>query len=186
MRIVDLHPDDTRAVSEVAALLIQAFPEAWPDIDAATREVESSFEKDRLSRVALDEGGSVKGWIGGIRQYSGQVWELHPLVVKEMDRGCGIGRALVTDLEACVRERGGITLWLGTDDDRDQTTLSGVDVYPNVFEHIAAIRNLRGHPYQFYQKLGYVIIGLMPDANGYGRPDIFMAKRVGGRFKADQ
>src|SRR3712207_8740892 len=63
----------------------------------------------------------------GIRQYSGHVWELHPLVVSPAHRRPGIGRALVTDLEARVSERGGLTLWLGTDDEHDQTTLSGVD-----------------------------------------------------------
>lgn len=34
-------------------------------------------------------------------------------------------------------------------------------------------------PYEFYQKLGYAIIGVVPDANGLGKPDILMAKRVG-------
>ena len=59
------------------------------------------------------------------------------------------------------------------------TTLAGVDLYRNVFEHITNIKNLRGHPYEFYQKLGFVIVGVMPDANGLGKPDIYMAKRVG-------
>jgi aminoglycoside 6'-N-acetyltransferase I len=38
--------------------------------------------------------------------------------------------------------------------------------------------NLRGHPYAFYQKIGFVIVGVMPDANGLGKPDIYMAKRI--------
>lgn len=57
------------------------------------------------------------------------------------------------------------------------TTLSGVDLLSNVLEHLANIENLRGHPYAFYQRLGFSIIGAMPDANGQGKPDIFMAKR---------
>jgi aminoglycoside 6'-N-acetyltransferase I len=89
----------------------------------------------------------------------------------------GIGSALVADLEERVRERGALTLWLGSDDDTGMTTLSGVDLYPNVLEHLANIENLRGHPYEFYQKLGFSIIGAMPDANGPGKPDIYMAKR---------
>ncbi len=77
-----------------------------------------------------------------------------------------------------MRERGALTLWLGTDDEDDQTTLSGVDLYPDIGAHIAAIKNLKRHPYEFYQKLGFVIVGVMPDANGPGKPDIYMAKRV--------
>jgi len=108
----------------------------------------------------------------------GNVWELHPLVVRTEFRGQGIGRALVADLAAEAKNRGGIVLWVGTDDEDNQTTLSGINLYPNVWEHIAKIRNLRGHPYEFYQKMGFAIVGVMPDANGIGKPDIFMAKRL--------
>lgn len=183
MRIIDLNHNDEKVIQQVAALLVESFkshwPNAWPDINAALQEVQASFGADRISRVAVDETGAVLGWIGGIRQYNGNVWELHPLVVRPDAQGKGVGRALVEDLEERVREHGGLTIWLGTDDEDNQTTLSGVNLYPNVFQHIAKIRNLRGHPYEFYQKLGFVIVGVMPDANGPGKPDIYMAKRVG-------
>ena len=110
--------------------------------------------------------------------YDGHVWELHPLAVTAAMRGQGVGRALVNDLEAIAKARGGLTLWLGTDDEDHQTSLAGVDLYPNVLEHVTAIKNLRRHPFEFYQKLGFVIVGVMPDANGLGKPDIFMAKRI--------
>jgi len=182
MRIVDLSPDDLEAIRQVAALLVEGFkehwPNAWPNMDAALEEVQESFGVGRISRAAVDYSGGVLGWIGGISQYNGNVWELHPLVVHPDHRGKGIGRALVTDLEDEVRERGGLTLWVGTDDEDNMTTLSGVDLYPSVLDHLAKIRNLRGHPFEFYQKLGFVIVGVMPDANGLGKPDIYMAKRV--------
>jgi aminoglycoside 6'-N-acetyltransferase I len=185
MRIIDLPPDDEKTIQQVATLLVDSFkehwPQAWPDLDAALREVRESFGAGRLSRVALKETGKVLGWIGGISQYGGNVWELHPLVVHPEHRGTGIGRALVADLEQCVSKRGGLTLWVGTDDEDQMTTLAGVELYPNVVEHLAHVRNLREHPYEFYQKLGFVIVGVMPDANGRGKPDIYMARRVGGR-----
>jgi aminoglycoside 6'-N-acetyltransferase I len=54
-----------------------------------------------------------------------------------------------------------------------------VDLYEDTWEKIRNIQNLKNHPFTFYQKLDYVIIGVMPDANGRGKPDIYMGKRVG-------
>jgi aminoglycoside 6'-N-acetyltransferase I len=183
MTIIDLRPDDEQAIQQAAALLVEGFrqhwPDAWPDMDSALKEVREMLAADRLCRAAIDQDGTLLGWIGGIPQYDGNVWELHPLVVKPDRQGQGIGRALVADLEDRVHERGGLTITLGTDDEDGMTTLAGIDLYPNVWEHIARIKNLRGHPYEFYQKLGYVITGVMPDANGPGKPDILMSKRVG-------
>lgn len=178
MRIIDLQPNDEQSIGQVAEILTEALPTGWPDLESALEEVRESFGEDRISRVAVDEDGAVLGWIGGIEQYDGHVWELHPLAVRSDKRGQGIGAALVRDLEALVRERGASTLWLGSDDETDQTTLSGINLYPNVWEHIARIRNLRGHPYEFYQKQGFVIVGVLPDANGPGKPDIYLAKSL--------
>jgi aminoglycoside 6'-N-acetyltransferase I len=182
MRIEDLHPDDETTLRQVAALLVSGFaehaPHAWPDEEAALTEVRASFGADRICRVALDERGAAVGWIGGIATYDGRVWELHPLVVRPDWQGQGIGRALVADFEAQVRGRGGLTIWLGTDDEDGQTTLSGENLFPNVLDHLAHLQNRRHHPYEFYQKLGYVLVGALPDANGLGKPDIFMAKSV--------
>lgn len=182
MQIIDLTPADADALHQTAELLVQGFaqqaPDAWPDLASALEEVHESFAPDRISLVAVDEAGDVLGWIGGIEQYDGHVWELHPLVVHPMHRRQGIGRALVAALEVRVRERGALTLWLGSDDEIGQTSLSGVNLYPDLWTQIAAIQNRRGHPYEFYQRLGFVITGVMPDANGVGKPDIFMAKSL--------
>ena len=182
MQIIDLKPDDERFIQQVAAILVEGFrenwPDAWPDRASALEEVRESFQPERISRVALDDDETVLGWIGGISEYDGNVWELHPLVVSPQHQGRGIGSALVADLEEQVRQRGGLTVRLGSDDESNQTTLSGVDIYSNLWERIANIRNLRRHPYEFYQTQGYAIVGVVPDANGYGKPDILMAKRV--------
>lgn len=183
MRIVDLQPDDQNAVHQAAHLLVEGFrelaPLAWPDLDAALEEVEDSCKPDHICRMAVDDDGGVLGWIGGQPHYEGHVWELHPLVVDPKHQRRGIGRALVADLEEQVRRSGGLTVWLGTDDETDRTSLGGVDLYPDVLGHLARIRNLRDHPFEFYRKQGYTVAGVVPDANGFGKPDIFMAKRVG-------
>jgi aminoglycoside 6'-N-acetyltransferase I len=182
MQIINLSPHDHELIRQSAELLFETFkedwPDAWPTIDAAIEEVRESFAENRISRVAIDDDGTVLGWIGAIEMYDGHVWELHPLAVSPRAQGRGVGRALVEDLERQVAERGGLTLWVGSDDENNLTSLGSVDLYPNPLEHLAKIKNLRGHPYEFYQKLGFVIVGVMPDANGFGKPDIYMAKRV--------
>lgn len=182
MQIIDLQPDMEEAIAQTAILLIEGFKQhwktAWTDLDSALEEVRESFGSDRISRIAVDPSGKVLGWIGGIEQYDGKVWELHPLVVDAAHQGKGIGRSLIDDLSQRVRERGGLTLLVGTDDEDDMTSLAGKNLYPNVFDHIAQIQNLKGHPYQFYQKCGFVIVGVVPDANGLGKPDILMAKSL--------
>jgi aminoglycoside 6'-N-acetyltransferase I len=182
MRIVDLNTADEQALHHAAQLLVDGFrdswPNAWPNLDFALAEVREALEPGKICRAAFLGDGTLAGWIGGQPQYDGHVWELHPLVVAASLRGQGIGRALVMDFEQRVRERGGLTILLGTDDEDNRTSLSGVDLYDNLPRHIAEARNLADHPFTFYQKLGFVIVGLVPDANGRGKPDILMAKRV--------
>jgi aminoglycoside 6'-N-acetyltransferase I len=181
MQIVDLEPNDLAAIEQAAEALVAGFrdqaPDAWPDLAAARAEVHETLEPGKLCRVARDADGSMLGWIGGHLFYA-RVWELHPLVVVPSAQRRGIGRALIADLEVQVRQHGGLTILLGSDDETDITTLSGVDLYPDIWPHIRNIRNLRSHPFEFYQKCGFVIVGVVPDANGYGKPDILMAKRV--------
>lgn len=177
MQIVDVTAE-AAMLEQAATLLIEGFAASWPDRESALREVRESLQPDRISRVAITDDGAVIGWIGGISAYHGNTWELHPLVVHAEYRGQGIGRQLVLDLEEQVRARGGATIYLGTDDEENRTSLSGIDVYPNLLERLATMRNLNRHPYEFYQKLGYALVGLIPDANGFGKPDIVMAKRI--------
>ncbi len=66
----------------------------------------------------------------------------------------------------------------GLVDGDNMTSLSEDDLYENLWEKIRDIRNLKNHPFEFYQKMGYIITGVAPDANGIGKPDILMAKRV--------
>ncbi len=182
MHIVDLAGLGAEQREQAAALLVEGFrahfPDAWPDLSDAREEVAEALEAGKICRAAC-ENGALLGWVGGQAQYHGRVWELHPLVVRPSAQRRGIGRALVRDLEAQVAQRGALTITLGTDDESGLTTLSGISLYPDPWAHLAAIRNLRGHPFGFYQQCGFVVVGVVPDANGRGRPDILMAKRVG-------
>lgn len=92
-----------------------------------------------FSRVAHVRTGIILGWIGAIPIYEGRVWEIHPLAVHPACQRCGIGRALVADIEVLARERGGLTLWVGADDEDKRTSLGGADLYPNPLEKLASI-----------------------------------------------
>ena len=176
--IADLRADDAAVHAQVAEILVTAFHEiAWATLEDALEEVREVSVPERISRVALDDGMAV-GWVGGISQYSGHVWELHPLAIAPSRQKQGIGRLLVQDFEAQVKARGGLTIILGSDDEAGMTSLSNADLYDNLWDQITHIQNLKGHPYEFYQKQGFKIIGVVPDANGIGKPDIILGKRV--------
>ena len=182
MNIISLQSDNELLIRQAAQLLVDSFrehwPEAWPTPEDGLEEVNEMLETNRICRAAIDDDGNLLGIIGGISGYDGHVWELHPLAVQPKLEGQGIGRALVKDFEDQVRQRGGLTITLGSDDEDDMTSLSNVDLYANTWEKIQNIRNVKGHPFEFYQKMGYVITGVVPDANGRGKPDILMSKRV--------
>lgn len=182
MQIVNLTGDDDKILWQTAELLTDGFKDSgsnsWATIQAALDEVRESLSENRISRVAIDEDRVVLGWVGGIEDYEGHVWELYPLVVHRSYRKRGVGRALVEDFGQQVKLRGGRTIRVGTDDENYRTSLGGVDLYPDVLKHLQEIKNLGKHPYEFYQKQGYVITGVVPDANGLGKPDILMAKRI--------
>jgi len=187
MKIVDLTSENAPAIEQVAELLVAGFGDtgtaSWRNMGEAIETVQKSFRPGRMSRIAVDEQGKVLGWIGGIEEYHGNVWELHPLVVRQNCQGQGVGRTLVADFERQVAERGGHTIRLGTDDENCRTTLGGVDIYPDVLEKLRSIENIRRHPFEFYLKVGYHIVGVIPDANGFGKPDILMAKRIAAPYR---
>ena len=182
MNMISLTRENESLIQQAAQLIMDAFrdhwPEAWPTPEEAFQEVQEMLDEERICRTAIDEEGNLLGIIGGIPQYDGHVWELHPLAVQPHLQGQGIGRALIVDFEEQVRLRGGLTITLGSDDEDNMTSLSDVDLYENLWDKVKNIRNLKGHPFEFYQKMGYIITGVVIDANGVGKPDIIMSKSV--------
>jgi len=175
--IVDLSPEHPELLEQAAELLVDRMPEGWPTLTAAREHVREMLDPARLTRGYV-RGSRLLGWVGGLEHYPNHIWELHPLVIHRDHERRGVGRALVTDLEDRVRELGIHIMYVGTDDELDQTSLGGVDLFPDVLAKLAALENLRDHPVGFYQRLGYSVIGVMPDANGFGKPDILLARRL--------
>jgi len=182
MNITSLDPNNRKLIQQAAQLIVDAFrehwPDAWPTLEEGLKEIREMLESERICRAAVDENGNLLGIIGGIPAYDGHVWELHPLAILPSMQRQGIGRALVEDFEEQIRMKGGLTITLGSDDEDGMTSLANIDLYENLWEKIRDIRNFKDHPFEFYQKMGYIITGVVPDANGIGKPDILMAKRV--------
>jgi aminoglycoside 6'-N-acetyltransferase I len=166
-------------VAEAARILREAFVHipAYDGPGVAEAEVQTFLEDPERFGLAAVEGGAVLGWIGGLTAYSHGL-ELHPLVVDPPRQTRGVGRALVEALEVRARAMEKLTIYLGTDDEFGGTSLFGAELYPDPLARLAAIEPTDGHPFFFYRRLGYVAVGVFPDVNGEGKPDIFMAKRL--------
>ena len=174
----------TKSIKEAAEILTTAFTgldkDAWPDLESAMKEVLDCLQKPNICIGAYAENhdDELCGWIG-LRPLYPKTWELHPLVVKSEYQKMGVGRRLVEELEKIARTNEIAGIVLGTDDETGGTSLSEKAIDgTNVFEEIQKIKNLKNHPYEFYQRCGYAIVGLIPDANGKGKPDIWMWKKI--------
>ena len=128
--------------------------------------------------IGAFQNETVRGWCGARPQYGVTGWELHPIVVSSLTRAQGIGACLLQALEKEVVRRGGIMMYLGTDDENGRSSLSQCDLYDSMYEKMKNVTNVHHHPFEFYQKCGYTVVGVIPDANGFGKPDIIMAKRL--------
>jgi len=185
MEIINMQKLTGEQRLQAAQMLTDELPLGWETLEDAHEEVDERIdiiERDGIGEslfLAAIEKNEVIGWVGMLPGYNGKVYELHPLVVRNDQQGKGIGAKLVKAIEDAAKERGGITMHLGADDEESEgeTSLAGVDLYDDL---PGKIKNFEPGTHQaaFYMKQGYKIIGVMPDANGIGKPDIFLAKRL--------
>jgi len=185
MEIINMRTLDEDWRIQAAQMLTDELPLGWATLASALEEVSDrldSVERDGSGEslfLAAVDGEEVLGWIGMLPSYGGKVYELHPLVVRHDRQRRGIGTMLVRALEKEAKNRGGLTMWLGADDEGPggETSFANVDLYDNLPQRIMAF-DPGTHQAAFYMKQGFKIIGVMPDANGRGKPDIFMAKSL--------
>ena len=150
MRITNLKAAADVVREQAAALLVAGFaehwPAAWPDLASARRTVAESLDAGRICRAARDDGGDLVGWTAAEPIYGGNVWELNVIVVQPARQRQGIGRALLLDMEEQARERGGLTIWLGSDDEDGMTSLAGLTCIPTrwrIWRRFGTTRGIR-------------------------------------------
>jgi aminoglycoside 6'-N-acetyltransferase I len=90
----------------------------------------------------------------------------------------GVGTALVAALEERARALGFLAIHLGADDDFGGTSLFGANLFPGVLDNAKTITVGDRHPLEFYRRRGSEVVGLIPNANGRGKPDIVMSKAI--------
>ncbi len=108
---------------------------------------------------------------------------LEPFDFTQIQRGdvVGIGIHTLNALRGYedgrkAREQGAYTLRVGSDDEVGMTSLANVDLYSDLPSKLAGAWSGSRHPIGFYRRVGFSLVGVIPDANGPGKPDIILAK----------
>jgi len=179
---IDISKSDKSFKRQAAAILYAASktisPDSWPSFKSAMKEVTECCRREYIC-IGLAEDDELLAWAGLRPLYEKITWELHPLMVMPSRQRTGLGSTLLREIERIALKRQVLNIFLGTDDELGLTSLSRKDLYDHdLFEEIRHIENFGKHPFEFYIKNGYRIIGVVPDASGIGKPDILMCKRL--------
>jgi aminoglycoside 6'-N-acetyltransferase I len=179
---IDVRAQNSLFIDKLAELSYHAFrrhaPNWLPTIDAAREEVTESLEAGRHSRALVDTAQEPVGWVGVIPHSGGRVWEIHPIAVRTADQTKGYGRLLVKHVERLAQSHGVLILFAGTSDETGATSLSRINLFENPLSAMANISCDGPHAYKFWLRVGFRLIGVMPDEEGVGRPGIHFAKPV--------
>ena len=178
-KIVDLRSLDTSQLESVAALTHAAAREHAPTWlpTIADAHVTIAEARDRFGRVMLGADGSPIGWIAAGHAW-GRIWDLHPLIVDVAHQRRGVGRTLVREVEREATRAGALVLSLGTSDTTHATSVSEVDLFDEPLRRLASLSFRASHSTQFWLRIGFKLVGVIPDAEGPGQPSLQLAKRL--------
>jgi len=90
----------------------------------------------------------------------------------------GHGLRLVRAVEDIARAAGALTMLLGTSDTVNATSLSNVDLYDHLGARLESMTVRAPHAVEFWQRVGYTIVGVIPDAEGPRKPSIQLSRRL--------
>ncbi|MCL1787599.1 MAG: GNAT family N-acetyltransferase [Defluviitaleaceae bacterium] len=180
MQIQDMQTFTEAQRTQAAQMLTTELPLGWETLADAMEEIDELLNDtpDGIFLAAM-AGDEVLGWCGTFPDYGGNAYELHPLVVRGDQQGKGIGTALVHAVEKHAKDKGAFIMLLGADDEKPggETSFANVDLFDNLPKRMKNF-DPGSHQAAFYMKRGYQVVGVIPDANGKGKPDILMAKAL--------
>ncbi|MCR3905700.1 MAG: GNAT family N-acetyltransferase [Tenericutes bacterium] len=178
MEFHDLRDLSKKQLYQCALLLHQEIPTGWKNIEEAQNEITEQLESDGYFYALIDQG-QLFGWGGILPHYSGHVYEIHPMVIDKKHQNKGFGGLLIKHLEDKAKFLGGLTIYAASDDEFDdrKSSLRDTDGYDNIYDKMKHF-DPKGHPARFYIKYGYQLIGIMPDANGRGKHDLILSKKL--------
>jgi aminoglycoside 6'-N-acetyltransferase I len=176
--IVDLlGQEDAALLRGVADLLVVAVPTIYGDVTEALADV-VQFAPEDLSMIARDPEGTPIGWLHA-EHFRGQASaEIKLVAVHPSRRRQGVGRTLVMAAEERMRGCGCVTMLATAGDTRGRTSLYGIDVTEDAPRLLAEFRCHADHPAGFFLRIGYRLVGLLPDAYGPGKHDLTLARRI--------
>lgn len=177
MHLINSKQSSSHEKKQAAAILLDRLSVGWPTLKDAQEEVHSFANRDGELVFAVEDE-KVVGLCGFLRNYP-YAYEMHPLAVAKEYEGRGIGKLLLSHIESLAKQEGALTMYLGTDDELEntQTSLRDSDLYTNYVNHLSNF-SPNNHPSRFYMQHGYHVLGAIPDANGKGKPDIYMGKKL--------
>ena len=166
-------------IDALAKITFNAFADTaptWlPTLEHARAQVLSAAAGDGQARVAM-AGERAVGWIG--LKPGKRVWEIHPIAVDPAQQGLGVGRLLVDAAVTSAREADALTLFASTSDEIGSTSLFEADLFDAPWQAMRDLRVTGPSPVSFWQKVGFTVVGVLPDAEGTGKPSIQLARTL--------
>lgn len=160
-----------------AEILRQTYPE---DYDAPqSKETILHLLKGKNRLFIAEESERVIAFVGVLRHVFPYAYQIEPLIVKEPFRGQGVGGRLLELIEFKLKDEGVRTLFITGPDTTGETSLYNKDLFDGegIVHHLSTVDY--GHEaLSFYTKRGYQVSGVIPEANGAGKPEIMLAKRI--------
>lgn len=180
--VAGFDPADELRLDEAAYVLYRAasrYSSAFPTPDAALGELlDVARTTDAVTFVALNLAGEVCGLASAAPYRSSSVLRVHPLVVDPPFQRRGVGRTLLKTVEDAARELGFSTLILALEDEAGQTSLSGKSLFPDPLAPMTRFVPPAAHPSTFLKRMGFGLTGVLPEAAGPGRPELWFAKSL--------